>query len=91
MLTRHDLKYPRTELMIRRSPVHNAMPQDVYVTVNQVQRQGRSTVVRKGIISPTEMDWIVRAMEEANGYAAPPPAQPARRTGRETPSERFEF
>ena len=83
MLTTQDIKYPRTELMIRRSPVQNSLPQDVFVTVNQVQRKGRSTVVKSGIISPTELDWIRRSMQGVS--------QPSSQGMVSAPSDLFEF
>ncbi len=85
MLTMESLKHPRTELMIRRSPVENGLPQDIYVSVNQTQRNGRGTAAKTGIISPTEFDWIMRAMrgDTASGRAPSSSAS--------TPSQRFEF
>lgn len=66
MLTTQNIKYPRTEVMIRRSPAANNMPQDVFVTINQVQRQGRSTVTKSGVISPTELNWLVGSIQGRN-------------------------
>ena len=85
MLTVEDIKHPRTELYVRRSPVANGMPQDVYVTVNQAQRKGRTNVAKAGIISPTELDWVLGAMQGVSRPAA------SRQSSADSPSERFEF
>lgn len=72
MLTTQGVNFPRTEVLIRRSPVQNGMPQDVYLTVNQAQRQGRSTVVKKGVLSPTELDWLMGGMHGGNRATVSP-------------------
>lgn len=87
MLTVEDIKYPRTELYVRRSPVVNAMPQDVFVSVNQAQRRGRTNTVKTGVITPTELDWLTGAMQGVSRPAAPP----AQRSTGSAPSDRFEF
>lgn len=87
MLTVEDIKYPRTELYVRRSPVVNAMPQDVFVSVNQAQRRGRTNTVKTGVITPTELDWLTGAMQGVSRTAAPP----TQRSTGSAPSDRFEF
>jgi hypothetical protein len=74
MLTTQNIKYPRTEVMLRRSPAANTMPQDVFVTIHQSQRQGRSTVVKSGILSPTELNWLTGAMEGRSHSSVPDPS-----------------
>jgi hypothetical protein len=64
MLTRGEMKYPAIEVTTRRSPDRSA--QDIYVAVNYVQRQGRSSAIKTGIVSPSELDMLVRAMTAAD-------------------------
>lgn len=70
MLTTDGVRFPRTDVMIRRSPVQNAMPQDVFISVNQTQRQGRTNVTKTGVISPTELNWLMDAMHGGSRASA---------------------
>ncbi|MFN8452374.1 MAG: hypothetical protein U0521_28175 [Anaerolineae bacterium] len=56
LLTTQQLKYPRLEVTIRRSPASaSAITTDAYLTVNYLQRQGRNTAVRSGVVSPSDL------------------------------------
>ena len=66
-LTTQQIKYPRLEVTIRRSPASaSTIMTDAYLTVNYLQRQGRSTAVRSGVVSPSELDLIQRGMQQAS-------------------------
>lgn len=64
MLTRGDTKYPLVEVTTRRSP--DAGAQDIYVTLNYFQRQGRGNAIKTGLISASELDMLVKAMTSAD-------------------------
>lgn len=65
LLTTQALKYPRHELLIRRSPSADVLPQDIYVTVAYAQRANRSNPVANGVLSPSEYDLLIRSMQQA--------------------------
>jgi hypothetical protein len=67
MLTRGEIKYPLMEVTTRRSP--DAQAQDIYVTLNYVQRQGRGSPIKTGLVSPGELDMLVKAMTSADAQA----------------------
>ncbi len=67
LLTTQQLKYPRIEVYMRRSQDSMA---DVFVQVNQTQRQGRTGVTATGVISASELERLQRAMSEAGVPAA---------------------
>lgn len=64
LLTTQEIKYPREEVLIRRSPAASGRlaQQDIYLTVNYCQRKGRTVIQRRGVVSPSELDLIERAM-----------------------------
>lgn len=67
LLTTQELKYPRMEVTIRRSPSSgSSLMTDAYLTVNYVQRKGRETAVRSGVVSPSELDLINRGIQQAS-------------------------
>ncbi len=65
LLSTQALKYPRHELLIRRSPSSDVLPQDVYVTVAYAQRANRSSPVASGVIAPSEYDLLIHSMHQA--------------------------
>lgn len=64
MLTRGETKFPLIEVTTRRSP--DAGAQDIYVTLNYVQRQGRGSPIKTGLVSPGELDSLMKAMTAAD-------------------------
>ena len=66
LLTTDNLRYPRMEVLISRSPDANNPTQDIFLTVNNTQRKGRTTVQRKGIISPSELE-LDQFLDETGG------------------------
>ncbi|MEP7291925.1 MAG: hypothetical protein ABI835_09080 [Chloroflexota bacterium] len=84
LLTAQNIKYPRTEVTVRRSPIASGLPQDAYLTVSYAQRKGRNSAQSSGIVSPTELEWLTRSMQ---GVSRPV----ARTSAGDSPSERFEF
>jgi hypothetical protein len=71
LLTTQDIKYPRMELMIRRAASATVSGQDIFLIVNQVQRKGRPTTIRSGVVSPSELDLMVFAMRQAASRQSP--------------------
>ncbi len=65
LLTPHDLRYPRMELHIRRSPDDGAP--DVMVLLQSMQQRNRSSTLVSGLVSLRELEQIKSAMS-----AAPP-------------------
>ena len=66
LLTVQNIRYPRNEVLLRRSPVASGSlaQQDIYLTVNYCQRKGRSVVKKAGLISPSELDLMKRAIPQ---------------------------
>jgi hypothetical protein len=59
LLTTQELSYPRIEVYTRRSEDPTA---DVYVQVNATQRQNRTSVSQRGVVSANEYAMLERAM-----------------------------
>jgi len=59
LLTTQGLPYPRVEVYTRRSEDPTA---DVYVQVNATQRQNRTSVAQRGVVSANELAMLERAM-----------------------------
>jgi hypothetical protein len=66
LLTRQPFKYPRVEVYARRG--QDSMG-DVYLQVNIAQRQNRSTIAQRGMVSASEFERLQRAMNEAAATA----------------------
>ncbi len=60
------MKYPRLEVTLRRSPdaATSYTQQDIVVTVNHVQRKGRASAIRSGVLSPSEFNLLQLAMSQ---------------------------
>jgi hypothetical protein len=73
LLTVQNIRYPRNEIMLRRSPVASGSlaQQDIYLSVNYAQRKGRSVVKKAGLISPSELDLIKRAIPQGESQPTP--------------------
>jgi len=67
LLTTQNIRYPRTEVWLQRSPAANGtLPQqDIYLSVQHIQRKGQHVAKRAGLISPSELDLIKRAIPQA--------------------------
>jgi hypothetical protein len=61
MLTTQQIRYPRLEVAIRRSP-DDASP-DMILMVSYVQRQNRKTELKKGIVSSSELESLSRTIQ----------------------------
>ncbi len=72
LLTVNNIRYPRNEVMLRRSPAASGSlaQQDVYLSVNFVQRKGRSVVKKAGLISASELDLIKRSIPQGESQPA---------------------
>ena len=65
LLSPESIKWPRTEVLIRRSAAAGSLSQqDIYLTVNYAQRKGRTVIQRRGVVSPSELDLLKRAMNQ---------------------------
>ncbi|MEO8392707.1 MAG: hypothetical protein ABI700_06925, partial [Chloroflexota bacterium] len=72
LLTVNNIRYPRNEIMLRRSPAASGSlaQQDIYLSVNYAQRKGRTVVKKAGLISPAELDLIKRAIPQGESQPA---------------------
>jgi hypothetical protein len=67
LLTTQELKFPRMEITLRRSPASSSsLMSDIFLTVDYVQRKGRSNAVQSGVVSPSELDLINRGIQQAS-------------------------
>ena len=64
LLTTQQIKYPRIELCTRRSP-DPASTQDIVLIVNHLQRKGRASEIKRGMVTPSELDTLRRAINTA--------------------------
>jgi hypothetical protein len=58
LLSAQDVPYPRTDILIRRSPVESVPPQDIYVMVNNAQRANRTSTRKTGVVVPHELSLL---------------------------------
>lgn len=72
LLTTWDLKYPRADIRIRRSP--NTSAADVYLEYHDATAKGRTALKQSGMVSSGELALLTQAMN-----SAAPPAAPSRR------------
>jgi hypothetical protein len=72
LLTVQNIRYPRNEVLLRRSPAATGsmVQQDIYLTVNYCQRKGRSVVKKAGLISPSELDLMKRTIPQGEDQNA---------------------
>jgi hypothetical protein len=63
LLTQQELKYPRLEIWTRRSP--NTVAQEVMLLVKQVQRNKRANNVKSGMVSVSELNIMLKAVDAA--------------------------
>jgi hypothetical protein len=61
LLTREELKYPRFEVHLRRSP--DPASQDILLSVQQAQRKGQLAEIKRGLVSPAELDMMEKALQ----------------------------
>lgn len=59
LMSAQDVPYPRTDILIRRSPVESVPPSDIYVMVNNAQRANRTTTRRTGVVVPHELQLLM--------------------------------
>jgi hypothetical protein len=71
LMTRGDIKYPALEVTVRRSPGDPSS--DLYTALNFAQRQGRSSPIKTGLLSPMDMDAVMKGMSAAEQQAPPAP------------------
>lgn len=63
MLTQQQIKYPRIEIWTRRSP--DATAQEVMLLVKLVQRNKRANNIKSGMVSVSELDTMLKAVDVA--------------------------
>ncbi len=72
LLTTDNIKYPRIDVTLRRgaSAPTSYSQQDVFLIVNHVQRKGRNSAIRSGVISPSEFSLLQLSMSQQPVRAA---------------------
>ncbi len=63
LLTKQPLKYPHIEVWVRRSP--DSAAEDVLLMIKHLQRPGRPSNIKSGMISANELSTMMQAVDAA--------------------------